>query len=351
MGVKSPPQLWGEYLGARAAGAVVSSIPPDVASAATPWLGSLIHRLDKRHRQRTETHLRHAFPQWSEARVQATTLASFEHLAQLALELLTTPRLINAESWPRRIALDEVQPLVQAVSAPEPVILVTGHIGNWELLGSLLTVIGYPLDAIARRLDNRLLHDWVLGLRERQGLRIIDKRDAAGPMTAVMERGGALGFIADQNGGDRGVFVPFMGRLASTHKSVALLALSYHARIIVGYGHRLPPSPNLGPDQMPAMGTALHYEAGIVDDFGPDDWADQDDPVFYISCRYNRALEQAVRRRPEQYLWMHRRWKSRPRHERQGKPAPASLRRKLEALGWYSDQEIERMLSPQPTGS
>ncbi len=75
----------------------------------------------------------------------------------------------------------------------------------------------------------------------------------------------------------------------------------------------------------------------------PEAWADHPDPLFYITARYRRALEQMVRRAPEQNLWLHRYWKSRPRHERLGKPFPASLREKLETLPWLSDRDIARI--------
>ena len=77
----------------------------------------------------------------------------------------------------------------------------------------------------------------------------------------------------------------------------------------------------------------------------PDDWADQPDPLFYITARFNRAIEHMVRNAPEQYLWLHRRWKSRPKHEREGQPMPRRLIEKLEQLPWMTQEELNRIVA------
>lgn len=87
----------------------------------------------------------------------------------------------------------------------------------------------------------------------------------------------------------------------------------------------------------------MHYAVTVEDVFGPEEYGAQPDPVFYITARYRRAIEACVRRAPEQYLWMHRYWKSRPRHERFGRPFPASLREKLRALPWMTAESLERI--------
>ena len=124
----------------------------------------------------------------------------------------------------------------------------------------------------------------------------------------------------------------FFGRLASSYKSIGLLALREEVPIVCGYAHR--------------VGPGFHYELGVADVIRPDDWQDRHDPLYYVTARYARAIEAMVRLRPEQYLWMHRRWKSRPRHERQGKPMPKALRQNLEALPWMDQAQMDRLLNP-----
>ncbi len=326
--------LWSQYLGARVAAAALTSFNVDANLTTAGWLGRLLHRLDGRHRGRTAAHLRVAFPDWPADRIEALTVASFEHLMQLVVEVLHTPRLLHRESWPGRITLRDLGPALEILNAGRPAIMVTGHVGNWEVLGSLLAVLGYPVDAIARPLDNRLINDWLLGIRERRGVRIITKFSATDRMLEVLGAGGTLGFIADQNAGDKGMFVPFFGKLASTYKSIGLLAMDQNVPILCGYAHR--------------VGQGFDYEVGITDIIRPEDWQGRRDPLYYVTARYMRALETMVRRRPQQYLWMHRRWKSRPRHERQGKPMPEALRRHLEELPWMTPEQMRELERPLP---
>ncbi|HLO42623.1 MAG TPA: hypothetical protein VK176_16490, partial [Phycisphaerales bacterium] len=128
----------------------------------------------------------------------------------------------------------------------------------------------------------------------------------------------------------RGLFVPFFGRLASTYKSIGLLAMQFKCPVICGMARRLP-EPN------------FRYQLDIQDVIRPEDWAGAEDPLFYLTARYRRAIESAVREAPGQYLWMHRIWKSRPRHERLGRAFPGSLEAKLRALPWMTEDELARI--------
>ena len=174
-----------------------------------------------------------------------------------------------------------------------------------------------------------------MGVRQRGGMRIITKWDASERMVEVMERGGALGFIADQNAGDKGMFVPFLGRMASTYKSIGLLALKFDAAVVCGYAHRVAsPAGERG---------TLPIRAG----------RGRRDPPRAVEARARPAVLRhgAVLvgpgedgpHAPEQYLWMHRRWKSRPKYERQGKPMPASVRRSLGRLPWLNEGDVEAL--------
>ena len=329
-----PLVTWSQYLAARVAAMTITSFDVQTNLRTAAALGRAFYALDARHRRRACRSIAMAFPHWSEKQVQRVARASFEHFVQLAIEVLHTPRVLNEHSWPDRIDLGNLGSTIERLNARQGVILLTGHLGNWEVLGYLLAMLGYPVQAIARPLDNRLINQWLLGIRQRRGLRIITKWNATQHMLKVLDDGGALGFIADQNAGDKGLFVPFFGRLASTYKSIGLLAIRKQTPIICGYAHR--------------VGPGYRYQMGALDVIEPTDWQDVRDPLFYITARYSRALESMVKMRPEQYLWMHRRWKSRPRHEKLGKPMPAGLRRNLEELPWMDQAQIEQLAQPMP---
>jgi KDO2-lipid IV(A) lauroyltransferase len=145
------------------------------------------------------------------------------------------------------------------------------------------------------------VNHWILGVREKQGQRIVAKKGATEEVLPVLEAKGAVGFIADQNAGTKGLFVDFFGRKASTYKSIGLLAMEYNVPVIIGYARR--------------TGKAFRFQVGAQDIIYPQDWANQDNPLHYITQRYTKAIEEIVRKEPSQYLWLHRRWKTRPKGE------------------------------------
>ncbi len=113
--------------------------------------------------------------------------------------------------------------------------MVTAHYGNWEILGYTLATLGFETYSVARPIDNPHIDAWLLGVREKKGQVILSKRGVTTTALDVLEKRGVLGFIADQNAGPKGMFVPFFGRLASTYKSIGLLAIQNDLPIVVGY--------------------------------------------------------------------------------------------------------------------
>ena len=321
-----------EYVLARLLASGVTSFNVEQSQRTARLIGWGFDRFDVKHRKRAQHNIRLCFPDWSEDQIALCAKESIQHLMQLAFETLHTPRVLNADSWPNHIELVNLGESIEILNSDRPKILLTGHLGNWEVLGYLLALIGYDSDTIARPLDNDLINDWLLGIREKKGMRILTKYDATDKMVSILNGGGALGFTADQNAGAKGVFVPFFGRLASAWKSIALLAMTHDCPVICGYAHRLD--------------RRFRFEVGITDIIRPDDWADQPDPLYYITARYTRAFETMVRLRPHQFLWTHRRWKSRPKHELQGKPMPRALRRRLEGLPWMDDALMYQLDHP-----
>ena len=313
---------------------------------------------NRKRLRRAIENLEQAFPDWTPAHRERVAINAYQHLFELAVEVLYTPRLLSEDAWVRHARIDGVFGAIKDLVSGRPTLLLCGHCGNWEALGYIMALLGFPMHAVYRPLDMKPLDQWVRDVRGRRGLVLVDKFGAMDSLGAIVSAGAPVGFVADQNAGDRGLFVPFFGRLASTYKSIALLALHTQATIIVGScirTHREQrPSTELGLDEPGPIhdGTqlggeawfsrdGLRYEVRISDVFGPDSWKDAEDPVYHITARYRRAIEQTVRWAPEQYLWMHRIWKSRPPHERNDKPFPDSLRRKIAALPWMSASDVE----------
>ena len=324
-----------QYGALRGAFALLHSFSVDQGMDTAAGLGSVLYRCSGRHRRRACTQISRAFPGMSAIEVSRLAERSMQSMLQLfMIETVAAPRLIGPRTWTNRVEMGELGAALRIAIADRPALFLTGHCGNWELLGSALALLGFPMTALARPLDNPWLDGWIRSVREARGLRILTKFGATGEVQKVIEAGGRVAFIADQNAGDDGLFVPFFGTLASSYKSIGLLAMRHNLPIVVGATRRLDGQ--------------FRHSLCAVDVIEPADWEAQDDPLFYITARFNRGIETAIRRAPEQYLWIHRRWKSRPPWERKGEPMPERYRRRLEALPWMTHEELERCSQPMP---
>jgi len=293
-------------------------------------------RFNRRRVERAAERIAVAMPDLDADARRDLVLRSYGHLAMLGAELAVTPRLLSEDAWTDYIELAELEHVMPLLVTERPTLLLTAHAGNWEIIGYTMAMLGFSAHAIYRPLDLRPADAWLRQTRSRRGLSLLDKFGAMRRIPDLMRRGEAVAFVADQNAGERGLQVPYLGRLASSYKSIGLTAMQFGANVIVGQARRLPIPPG---SKLP-----MRYRIEPADAFGPEDWADRPDPLFYITARYRRALETMVRGSPEQYLWMHRIWKSRPRHERLDKPFPDALRRKLADLPWMTDEELERII-------
>lgn len=266
-------------------------------------LGDVMYRFDKRHRIRALENLRRSFPDMPEAQREAMARRSMHMFFALFVEVLFTTRLAKLENVHRIVHLNEVSRTIELLlDEHRGVIMLTGHYGNWEILGYVLALLGFDTVSVARPLDNPYINDWLLGVRERLGQKIVDKKGATVDVSNALDNHGAVGFIADQNAGPKGMFVPFFGRLASTYKSIGLLAMQYRVPVVVGYARRVEGK--------------FQFHVGASDVIYPEDWESQDDPLRYITERYTRGIETFVSEDPGQYLWVHRRWKTRPKGEK-----------------------------------
>jgi KDO2-lipid IV(A) lauroyltransferase len=346
---------------ARCATAPVSVAGFATATRCAAALADVVSKVDRKHMVRAQRNLRDAYPTWSQHRVDETAHGCFRHMFQLGAEFIHTPRLITRDSAIQQITFTNMRDSVRALLSDRPVLLISGHIGNWELVGYAIAMLGFDMAAVYRPLDLRGIDAWVREGREAKGLHLLDKFGAARSVPACIAQGLPIGLVADQSGGDRGYFTPFFGRLTSTYKIVALTAMQYGATIVCGNARRLrpdeadPPGVWQGTHAEPAraaktlaridIANTMRYAVEIHDVFGPKDWEGNPDAPYYISARFRRALESMVRSAPEQYFWMHRIWRSRPAHERMGKPFPEALEAKLRNLPWLSSTDVDGLIA------
>ena len=257
-----------------------------------------------RHRERAYQHIKLAFGDTlSPEETKRMAKQSLQQICMFAIDFIFTPNLITEYTWNRYVRLVNMKEALSVMLDGKGAILLTAHYGNWELAGYLLALFGFDVAAIMRPLDNEYLNQYVVENRGKRGLRLIDKKGAMNYSEDILHSGGALGFIADQNAGSKGMFVDFFGVKASTYKSIGLLAMTCEVPVIIGYARRI--------------GNKFQFDIGVQQIIYPHQWKKQTDPLRWITQEYTSAIEASIRKAPEQYLWIHRRWKSRPKGEEQ----------------------------------
>jgi KDO2-lipid IV(A) lauroyltransferase len=267
------------------------------------FLGRLLWRYYRRGRNRALDNLRASYPDKSEKWFWQTGRRSFEHIAMLAIDVIFAPRLAKRQNWRDYSRYKNVETAKWLMQQGRGLLMIAGHYANFEIIGYILGLFGFNVYSIARPLDNRFISRYLYGVRQRAGQNIIDKKGAAKLMDKILAEGATVCFIADQDAGRKGIFVDFFGRKASTYKSIGLLAITNKIPVGVGYSKRI--------------GNRFFFEIGVQRLILPEEWADKEDPLTWITAEYTKAIEQIVREDPTQYWWLHRRWKHRPKEETQ----------------------------------
>ena len=291
---------WVMYVAVRCAFAIMQVFPIEWNLRTARALAWVWRRVLPRHFHLAMNHLRAAYGEaMSEAEVRRIAQRCLESVTMFAVEVICLPRLITPFTWQKYIRLVDIEEALDLVLQGRSLIAVTGHYGSFELMGHLWASLGLEMAAVMRPLDNEHLNRFVKASRATHGLRLIDKRGATAEAEGLLADGVSLGFIGDQDAGSKGMFVTFFGRPASTYKSIGLLAMATQSPILVGYARR--------------RGDRAQYDVGVQRIIHPREWAEQKDPLRWITQAYTSAIEEIVREAPEQYLWIHRRWKSHPR--------------------------------------
>ena len=296
------------YLLVRIVVCIVQAVSWPVARTLASGLAWLAYHLNKRHRAVALDNIRRAFPELTDPeQADRWVRAVYLHFCTLVFEIAQLPRRLHVPNWRDFVKLRDGRKLVDALLSGRPLLLVTGHFGNWEMGGYVLGLLGVTSHAIARELDNPYLDQFLRRFREGTGQKLLAKKGDFENMEAILRSNGAIATLADQDAGQRGLFVDFFGRPASTHKAVALLALAHQAPLVV-----------LG---VRKLGEPVRYQVMIEDVILPEEYQGQPNAVRDITQRFSKSLETIIRTAPTQYFWLHRRWKHQPAPRKSKKAA------------------------------
>ncbi len=303
------------FLAVRSIIAVIQMVSPRIAYSIADILAWLAFRFVKSRRRVALENVKIAFPELATNPQAAEQLVRdmYRHFMRAMVELAVLPRKLHVNNW-RKFFSTSHRALPELLHE-RSLLIVTGHLGNWEMSGFALGLLGFRTHAIARNLDNPYLHKFALHFRQRTGQTIIAKKGDYDRLTTALLNGGKVATLMDQDAGPRGVFVDFFGKPASTHKAVALMAMEYDAVMLVIGAPRVnradyPQHPDFDPSHPLAP---MFYTVKCMDVIDPREYKDDPNAVKAITARYTTALERLIREHPEQYFWLHRRWKHQPK--------------------------------------
>ncbi len=295
-----------EYFALRCIVAVIQMMPLQWCDRLAHGVSWLIADVFKFREKTIRENLGHVFPQQTEQQRDQLTREMWHHLFLMICEIAHAPRKIHDTNWRDYVYIRDKKVMTEYFLDWRPVVLMTGHLGNFEQALYITGILGIPTYAVARPLDNPLLNRWLQQFRERGGQFILPTEGSAQEIQRVLEAGALLSMLGDQHAGNKGCWVDFMGRPASCHKAVALFTLIQKAPMIVTYAVR--------------RGGPLQLEIGCNQIADPENLPSELNDVKSLTQWYNQRLEELVRLDPQQYWWMHRRWKEKPQRRRRAKP-------------------------------
>lgn len=279
-----------QYFAIRSLFGLLSMLPRRIRGIIGTCLGKITYFFGIR-KQVVFQNLVKAFPTLPPSAQREVALKCFEHFGTVATSL-TANSAIQKEDIGKRLFLNGLEAMNDAVAGGNGGIVISGHLGNWEMIGAACARLGYPVSFVVTTQRNKLVQEWLDNLRKTAGIEIIPRRQAIKGVLSALRRNRLVAILIDQDAHEEGVFVPFFGQLSSTPRGPAVFHLRTGAPLIFMSSYRLPG------ELYKCNLETIHVEKS----------ASQEE----IMATLTQKLEQAVRIAPEQWSWMHRRWKTLP---------------------------------------
>jgi Kdo2-lipid IVA lauroyltransferase/acyltransferase len=292
---------WLEYAPVWLILKMLGALPRRVARGLAAFVTRMLFSLQPKLRRTAEFNLRLAFPDWNDAQRKDATRKMVRNLGWMAAEFARLPRLTK-ENVEEVVILEGHENFLEGQRRGKGVLYLTGHIGAWELSSFAHALYGYPLHYMARPLDNKRLDALVNNYRCASGNLPIFKNESARVMLKILKDSGTVGILADQNTlPAEGEFVDFFGKLACTTTGLARVALHTGAAVVPGYAYW---------DE-----TIQKYRLRFEPPVELIQTGDTERDVFENTQRFAKVIEEIIRKHPDQWVWVHKRWKTRPKGE------------------------------------
>jgi KDO2-lipid IV(A) lauroyltransferase len=292
---------WAEYIAARSALGLLGMLPRPVARAVGVQTVRLLYWSRPVLWRTARWNLKLAFPDWDAARRRRTIRGMIRQVGWMAGEFAHFPDYTR-ENIERVVLLDGFENFAAARELGKGVLFLTGHLSAWELAPFAQALFGYPLHFLARPIENRRVNELIDRYRCLSGNQPIDKGKSARAVLSILRQGGTVGVLIDHNTSrEEGVFVDFFGLEACTTSGLARLALRTDAAVVPGF--------------LIWDGELRKYRLRFDPAVELARTGDSDSDIRENTARFTKVVEEFVRRYPEQWLWVHKRWKTRPAGE------------------------------------
>ncbi len=292
---------WLEYAVVRVMLKALEILPRGVARTLAASVAQLLFSASRKLQKTAEFNLQLAFPEWNGSQRAEVTANMVRNLGWMAAEFARLPKY-SKENIADVVVLDGHENFLNGQALGKGVLYLTGHIGAWELSSFAHALYGFPLHYIARPLDNRRLDALVNGYRSLSGNRPIFKNESARAVLKILKESGTVGILADQNTmPEEGVFVDFFGTLACTTTGIARVALHTGAAVVPGYVYW---------DESIEK-YRLRFEPAV--ELTRTGNAERD--ILENTQKFAKVIEEIIRKHPDQWVWLHGRWNTRPTGE------------------------------------
>jgi len=266
-------------------------------AAITRFIYALLPRLQKT----AQINLRIAFPEWSEAQRHIIILGMLRNLGRMAAEFARFPKY-NRNNIEQIVVLDGHENFLKGQRRGKGVLYLTGHIGTWELSSFAHALYGFPLHYMARPIENSRIDALVNRYRSLSGNQPIFKNESARVTLKVLKEAGTIGILADQNTmPSEAIFVDFFGKAASTTTGIARLALHTDAAVVPGYA--------VWDERLGKYYLRFEPPVELIRT------GDSERDILENTQKFTKVLEDIIRKYPDQWVWVHGRWNTRPSGE------------------------------------
>ena len=276
-------------------------LPRSMARGVATTVARGIYAMLPKLRRTAEFNLRLAFPEWDDAHRAGVIRGMVQNLGWMAAEFARFPRYTR-DNISETVVLDGHEHFLKGQQRGKGVLYLTGHIGAWELSSFAHALYGFPLHYMARPLDNARVDALVNRYRCLSGNQPIFKNESARVLLKILRESGTVGILADQHTmPEEGVFVDFFGKPACTTTGIARVALHTDAAVVPGYAYW---DATIGKYRLRFEPAVELIRTG-----------DAERDVFVNTQKFAKVIEDIIRKHPEQWVWVHARWKTRPKGE------------------------------------